>query len=70
MIHIGVAITSTDGKQTDGGGFTIDQSEKVHAVEVTYLWESIREGRFERHAKGMLEKLCADHGLNAGELLR
>ena len=48
----------------------LDPSDKIYAIEVSSLWNSIRAGGFESQAKSMLEKLCTERGLNAVELLR
>ena len=48
---------------------TLNPSETVHPIEVAALWQSIKDGRFERDAKAMLTTFCKENGFDAGEYL-
>jgi hypothetical protein len=69
MIKITVTQHSENGNFTGFGKVSIDYSEKINALEVGALWDVIKEGRFERQAKTLLEELCANKGFNSVELL-
>jgi len=47
-----------------------DLSKHVYQLEVGGLWETIKDGRFERQAKSMLERFCTARGLDSHELLK
>jgi hypothetical protein len=70
MIKITIMEHSGNGKTTSPGRISVDCSDDIYEIEVGALWGAIKDGGFERKAKGLLEKICAERGLDAGKLLR
>ena len=47
----------------------ISSSASIDPSEVAAFWKVFGNGGFEKDAKRLLERLCADHGLDALKLL-
>ena len=69
MIKITIIAHSEDGKIASPVRVSMDYSDHVHTIEFQALWDAIRNGRFERQAKTLFEKFCADRRLDASKLL-
>jgi len=58
----------------DGGKFSqtnvhLDNSSPIDPSEITAFWKIFGNGGFEKDAKRLLERLCADQRLDAAKLL-
>lgn len=69
MLKLIIIEDSTDGKHTHQGDVRLEPSAHVHEIEVAAMWASVRNGGLERDVKNMLERFCAERGLNASQLL-
>lgn len=68
MITITFSIKS-DGKFSSTKP-EIGSSASIDPSEVAAFWQVFGNGGFEKDAKRLLERLCAEHGLDALQLLR
>ncbi len=62
--------TDSDGKYSGPSSIRLSSATNdVHETEVAGIWTAIKDGKFEEHAKQMLERFCARRGLDPAKLL-
>lgn len=69
MINLTIDEDSKDGSFSGPGTIRLGHSQHVFQLEVSALWDSIKDGRFERTAKRLLEDFCAQRGFDSRHLL-
>jgi hypothetical protein len=62
--------TDSNGKIPGPSSIRLSSAtDDVHEVEVADIWLAIKGGKFEQHAKQMLERFCARRGMDPTKLL-
>lgn len=69
MIQITITANHDLGKTSEYADFAVNLTERIQPTEVSALWNSVKQQGIQGSIKGLLEKLCADQGLDSTGLL-